>query len=88
MKMHAQHVQEQVRRLAKSEYWRQFERSPDLVVMFTPLESALIAALEVKPEHLNAGDVVVQRGTRHAWHNRSDEPCKIAFILIGSPNYR
>jgi mannose-6-phosphate isomerase-like protein (cupin superfamily) len=37
--------------------------------------------------HLSAGDVVVQRGTRHAWHNRSSEPCKIAFILIGSSNY-
>ena len=32
--------------------------------------------------HLKAGDVVVQRGTKHAWANRGDEPCKIAFILI------
>ena len=38
--------------------------------------------------HLSAGDVVVQRGTRHAWHNRGTEPCKVAFILIGSSNYR
>jgi naringenin degradation protein FdeH len=28
------------------------------------------------------GDVVVQRGTNHAWSNRSDAPCRIAFILI------
>ncbi len=28
------------------------------------------------------GDVVVQRGTNHAWANRSDEPCRIAFMLI------
>jgi len=28
------------------------------------------------------GDVVVQRGTNHAWANRSDAPCRIAFILI------
>ena len=32
--------------------------------------------------HLRAGDVVVQRGTNHAWVNRSDKPCRIAFILI------
>ena len=32
--------------------------------------------------HLKAGGVVVQRGTNHAWANRGDEPCKIAFILI------
>jgi hypothetical protein len=26
--------------------------------------------------------MVVQRGTNHAWSNRSDKPCIIAFILI------
>jgi mannose-6-phosphate isomerase-like protein (cupin superfamily) len=31
---------------------------------------------------LKAGDVVIQRGTNHAWANRSNEPCKMAFILI------
>jgi naringenin degradation protein FdeH len=31
---------------------------------------------------LKQGDVVVQRGTNHAWSNRSKEPCIIAFILI------
>ncbi|MGI9451714.1 MAG: cupin domain-containing protein, partial [Geminicoccaceae bacterium] len=32
--------------------------------------------------HLSAGDMVVQRGTNHAWSNRGHEPCVIAFILI------
>lgn len=32
--------------------------------------------------HLQVGDVVVQRGTNHAWVNRGVEPCRIAFILI------
>ena len=32
--------------------------------------------------HLKPGDVVVQRGTYHAWVNRGDEPCRIAFVLI------
>ncbi len=32
--------------------------------------------------HLNAGDVLVQRGTIHNWENRSTEPCVIAFVLI------
>lgn len=31
---------------------------------------------------MKAGDVCVQRATSHAWSNRSDGPCKIAFILI------
>jgi len=34
--------------------------------------------------HLKAGDVIVQRGTNHAWANRGDEPCRIAFVLIGA----
>ena len=29
--------------------------------------------------HLAAGDTVVQRGTNHAWSNRSDAPCLVAF---------
>ena len=37
--------------------------------------------------HLTVGDVVVQRGTRHAWRNKSGEACVMAFILIASPNY-
>lgn len=32
--------------------------------------------------HLKAGDVVIQQATNHAWVNRGDQPCRIAFILI------
>lgn len=32
---------------------------------------------------LRKGDVCVQRGTNHAWSNRSGSPCRMAFILIG-----
>ena len=31
---------------------------------------------------VRAGDVVVQRGTNHVWHNRSDAPCRFAWILL------
>ena len=31
---------------------------------------------------LKAGDVVVQCGTNHAWSNRSNAPCVVAFVLI------
>lgn len=33
---------------------------------------------------LKAGDCVVQNGTRHAWRNRSSEPCVIAVALVGA----
>ena len=34
--------------------------------------------------HLQAGDVLVQRGTIHNWINRGSEPCLVAFVLIAA----
>lgn len=31
---------------------------------------------------MEAGDVMVQRGTNHAWVNRYDVPARVAFVLI------
>jgi quercetin dioxygenase-like cupin family protein len=31
---------------------------------------------------VRAGDVVIQRGTNHVWHNRSDSPCKFVWVLV------
>jgi len=33
---------------------------------------------------LKAGDCLVQRGTNHAWSNRSEAPCLVAFILVSA----
>jgi len=38
--------------------------------------------LDEEDVHLKAGDVVIQRGTNHAWSNRGTEPCVIAFVLV------
>lgn len=36
--------------------------------------------------HLKAGDIVIQRGTNHAWANRGTETCRVAVVLIdGKP---
>ena len=37
---------------------------------------------------LRAGDVVIQRGTNHAWHNRSDAPCSFAWVLLDARSER
>ena len=34
--------------------------------------------------HLRAGDTVVQNGTRHAWRNKSSEPCRMVVFLLGA----
>lgn len=33
---------------------------------------------------LHPGDVVVQNGTRHAWHNHTTKPCTIVGIALGA----
>jgi quercetin dioxygenase-like cupin family protein len=33
---------------------------------------------------VHAGDVVIQRGTNHLWHNSSDKPCRFAWILLNA----
>ncbi len=33
---------------------------------------------------MRTGDVLVQRGTSHAWSNRTNRPARVAFVLIGA----
>lgn len=46
------------------------------------LEGEIWMILDDSEVLLKAGDVVVQRGTDHAWENRSDTVCRMAFILV------
>jgi DNA recombination protein RmuC len=47
---HARQVREQVTALAGKRYWQQFQHSPEMVVLFIPVESALTTAMELDPE--------------------------------------
>lgn len=46
------------------------------------LEGELTLIVDRGETKLNAGDIVVQRGTNHAWANRTNNRCRVAFILI------
>lgn len=46
------------------------------------LEGELVLIVDEGETTVRAGDIVIQRGTNHGWANRSDKPCRIAFILI------
>jgi hypothetical protein len=46
------------------------------------LEGELVLILDRGETTVRAGDIVVQRGTNHAWANRSGKNCRIAFVLI------
>jgi mannose-6-phosphate isomerase-like protein (cupin superfamily) len=46
------------------------------------LEGEVTMLLDDEDVLLQAGDVVIQCGTNHAWSNRSDKPCKMLYVLI------
>jgi len=48
------------------------------------LEGEMWAVMEAGETKLNAGDVLVQRGTNHAWSNRSGKPAVMLFVLAGA----
>jgi mannose-6-phosphate isomerase-like protein (cupin superfamily) len=54
-------------------------RTLDYVVL---IEGELVVILDDEEVTLKAGDVVVQRGTDHAWENRSDTVARAAFFHI------
>jgi len=46
------------------------------------LSGEIYLVLDESEVLLRAGDVCIQRGTNHAWSNRSDAPCLVAFVLL------
>ena len=46
------------------------------------MEGELTLILDDSEVVLKKGSVVVQRGTNHAWANRSKAPCRMLFILV------
>jgi quercetin dioxygenase-like cupin family protein len=56
-------------------------QSLDYVVV---IEGQAVLILDETEVLLNVGDVVVQRGTDHAWENRSDKVARMAFFHIAA----
>jgi quercetin dioxygenase-like cupin family protein len=46
------------------------------------LEGEIDMDMDQSTVRLKAGDVMVQRGTNHAWANRSSARARVAFVLI------
>jgi len=54
-------------------------RSLDYVIV---LEGEIDLLLDDGDVRLSAGDVVVQRGTNHAWINRGDAVCRLGMVFV------
>jgi hypothetical protein len=50
------------------------------VIVAGPVERKKI--MEEGETLMRAGDVLIQRGTAHAWSNRSNDFARICFVLI------
>jgi mannose-6-phosphate isomerase-like protein (cupin superfamily) len=59
-----------------------FMHRTDSVDYAVILTGEIYMLLDEQDVLLKAGDVVVQRGTNHAWSNRGTQTCIIAFILV------
>ena len=46
------------------------------------LQGELVAIMDEGETVMRAGDILIQRGTNHAWANRSGAIARIAFILV------
>lgn len=46
------------------------------------IEGEIVLVLDAGERVLKQGDVVVQRGTNHAWANRSGHVCRMLFVLL------
>jgi hypothetical protein len=63
------------------------ERSPgmhetDTIDYAIVLSGEIWAILDRDETLMRAGDILIQRGTNHAWENRSDAVARMAFVLI------
>ena len=57
----------------------------DTVDYAVVLQGSIIMLLDNEDVELSAGDVVIQNGTSHAWANRGQVPCLVAFVLVDAP---
>jgi mannose-6-phosphate isomerase-like protein (cupin superfamily) len=46
------------------------------------LEGDITLELDTGEVDLHPGDCVVQRGTRHAWRNRADQPVRMVAVML------
>jgi len=46
------------------------------------LSGEIVMLLDDSEVTLKQGEVLIQVGTHHAWTNRSDQPCRMLFVLV------
>lgn len=48
------------------------------------LDGEIWAVMDTEERLMKAGDVLIQRGTNHAWSNKTENNCRVMFVLSGA----
>ncbi|WP_207208116.1 cupin domain-containing protein [Salipiger sp. IMCC34102] len=64
---------------APRHFWFHKTESLDYAIC---LSGEIHALLDEDETVMTAGDVLIQRATNQSWSNRSDAPCRMAFVLM------
>lgn len=64
---------------APRHFWFHKTESLDYAIC---LDGEIYAMMDEGEAMMTAGDVLIQRATNHSWSNRSNRPCRMAFILL------
>ncbi|MEM7543821.1 MAG: cupin domain-containing protein, partial [Pseudomonadota bacterium] len=48
------------------------------------LDGEIWAVMDTDERLMKAGDALVQRGTNHAWSNKTEQVCRVMFVLSGA----
>lgn len=71
--------------LATNEFDNPGMHTTDTVDMEIVLSGEIVLELDNGAERtLHTGDVNIQNGTRHRWHNRGTEPVRMAVVMVGA----
>lgn len=60
-------------------FWFHKTQSLDYAIV---LEGEIYAMMDEGETLMRPGDILIQRATNHSWSNRSDKPCRMAFVLL------
>ncbi|MEH3108264.1 MAG: cupin domain-containing protein [Sphingomonas fennica] len=60
-------------------FWFHKTASLDYAIV---LDGEIYAMMDEGEVLMRAGDILIQRATNHSWSNRSNAPCRMAFVLI------
>lgn len=60
-------------------FWFHKTESLDYAIV---LDGEIYAMMDEDEVLMRQGEILIQRATNHSWSNRSDKPCRMAFVLL------